>query len=122
MTGTDRKICKANGCPLLVEFITDWDKGRPKWGVCRYHSMSEGREWSRVTARVLEYHKMIVLFRAIELIKEPLCLQLPGESARDWIDRVNDNLRRVITGQRDNVNGPLNFAECYKSIYGDKRT
>lgn len=113
--------CKVNGCPIEAEFVTDWRDGKPRYGLCRYHRIANVEDWKITTARIREYQSMIQLFRSIEKIKEPICLQLPGETVREWIDRVNGNLMRVILMADAGGSGDRSFAECYRAIYGDKK-
>ena len=110
--------CKVNGCPLKAEFVTDYfDNGRPKWGMCRYHRMVTSDDWKTVTARLEEYAPVIKLFRDIDELTDPIFLPLPGEDVPTWLDRVNDNLRRVITGTYHNqVDGEANFAQLYQTL------
>ena len=110
--------CKANGCPLRSEFITDYhEDGSPKWGVCRYHRMSEGKDWGRTTARIREYRVALKLFSDIDDLVDPLLLPIAGEDVQTWIDRVRDNLRRVITGTYYNqTDGEANFAQLYHAL------
>lgn len=110
--------CKANRCPLTAEFVTDWIDRKPRWGVCRYHRLAEGKDWNRTTDRILEWNHYLRLFKILETIREPICLPLPGEKVREWIERVEDNMRRVITGELEKPE--LDFSECYKTIYGDR--
>lgn len=115
--------CKVNKCPLKAEFVTDYDDdGNPKWGLCRYHRMVEASEWRRVTARIEEYLPALLLFAKINDITDPILLPLPGEDVPTWIDRIRENLRRVITGTYHNqTDGEANFAQLYDAL-GQGRT
>ncbi|MGI9202684.1 MAG: hypothetical protein ACR2Q3_01670 [Woeseiaceae bacterium] len=110
--------CKINGCPLRAEFITDYDDdGKAKWGMCRYHRMTDPSSWKQTTARINEYAKTLLLFAQIDQLEDPILLALPGEDVPTWINRVRDNLRRVITGTYHNqTDGEANFAELYHAL------
>jgi glyoxylase-like metal-dependent hydrolase (beta-lactamase superfamily II) len=106
--------CKANGCPLKAEFVTHWQtdhEGRnvPKWGVCRYHRMTEPERWNEATRRLLLYAKMANALITIKTNADPLFMSLPGEGFNEWIERTERNLRDLVVGRIDPVDAAANF-------------
>lgn len=110
--------CKANGCPLRAEFVTNYHPdGSPKWGLCRYHRMVDAKQWKITTARIIEYLPTLLLFAKINDLADPILLPLPGEDVPTWIGRARENLRRVITGTYHNqTDGEANFAQLYHAL------
>jgi hypothetical protein len=95
--------CKANGCPLPVETVTDWyepegrkDKPRPKWGLCQFHALADGENWTEVTQRIKAHLSILQVVYAVKTIRDVDYKPLLGERVELWLARVNRALRQKI--------------------------
>jgi len=121
MIDSNSTRCKANGCPLDVEFITHWEKnddGRsmPKWGVCRYHRAADPAEWGIVTQRCQRYQKIITLVVGLATMKEPVFMIQLDEPFSEWLERSEKSLRDLINGRDDPVDASANFEKIIQLL------
>ena len=119
--------CKANGCPLTVDFITDWhekEKGektpRPKWGVCWYHRAADGVYWQETTNRINKYLDEIQLIRSVKAIEHQALKPIPGENVYNWIHRSESYFNAVIVPNYDSADAAEQFDKLLKIISEDK--
>ena len=117
------QICKANGCTLQAEFITDWHldkdgKNRPRWGVCYYHRMAKPEDWGRVTDRLRQYGHVAQGIRILASLNDPMFLPEPDEPYGCWLTRVDDMLSDLIFGQAPKKTGDDGFAELRRILGG----
>ena len=100
-----KKVCKVNGCPLRATLVTDYypmvkgERVKPKWGICRYHAKTHGKDWAAVTARIQRYSKISSLVDVVQNRLPEDIRPLTFEAVQDWLARVNELMRfRIIPG------------------------
>ena len=107
--------CKANKCPLPVEFVTNWEQQpgstsvKPKWGVCRFHRQAVPEDWTITTQRILEYENECLAFINIHKIKNPILMPQPEETASGYLNRGESTLNKLILGDVDPADAYANF-------------
>jgi len=95
--------CKANGCPLQATVVTHWydqekKKGArlPRWGVCEYHSLAPGHEWTQTTRIIQRNIKIIRLHQAMKNVTDDSVKPIAGETIADWLARIGDVITAIV--------------------------
>lgn len=112
--------CKANGCPLKAEFVTNWETvenvTRPKWGVCWYHRQADPERWTITTERIKAYADIATAIRTIANNNHVIFQPIPGESVADYIKSVEATLNKLILGDLDPGAAADNFAKIIQLL------
>lgn len=110
--------CKANGCPLPVDFVTHWhepekkgQRPRPKWGVCRFHKGADGSEWSAITKRILDAKRGLQMLHAVRSVTDTRLRPMSSETAEAWLSRVDTMLREQIRPEEKRGPKPVGVFE-----------
>jgi len=122
--GVSTVKCKANSCPLDVDFITNWEndefgKKRPKWGVCRYHRNAQPDEWVRTTDRIKANALGVLAIRTFRNIeRDPVFKPIPGETTTAYFDRIENQVRLLINGNENEIDGDDAFRKIISLLSG----
>lgn len=101
-------ICKAQGCPLPVDFVTDYwpterrgQRPRPKWGVCAYHHEAEGVDWMATVERIKAQLVTLRLLALLDKVSDAELVPRTGETVSAWRDRLRQAMRaRILPAAR----------------------